>query len=142
MLLKDIMTKNIITVKPTDSLKKVGEILKEKRISGIPVVNDQGDLTGIITLTDLIRMFESIHTWKQLEKRNAGLKLSEMIEQEKAQGIVRDYMTKNVLTLQADATLEEAMATMFTCSVHTFPIVSDGQLVGVIGKRDLIFACL
>jgi len=140
--IKDIMTPNVITVKPMDSLKVVGKILKDKRISGIPVVEENGELTGIITLTDIIKMFDSIYKWKELEQRNPGLELSNMIEEEKSRGIVRDYMTKNVLTLQEDASIEDAMATMFSCNVHTFPIVRDGELVGVVGKRDLVFACL
>ena len=52
MLVKDIMTRNVITVSPDTPLKEVGRILKEKRISGIPVVDGSGNIVGIVTVTD------------------------------------------------------------------------------------------
>jgi len=71
MLVKEIMTREVITVSPDDSLKNVGEILKEKRISGLPVVKDE-KIVGIITLTDMLKVLERIYKWKELEKREPG----------------------------------------------------------------------
>ncbi|OQX81780.1 MAG: hypothetical protein B6D56_01515 [Candidatus Omnitrophica bacterium 4484_70.1] len=140
MLVKEIMTREVITVSPDDSLKNVGEILKEKRISGLPVVKDE-KIVGIITLTDMLKVLERIYKWKELEKREPGLALSEMFEKEKADAKVKDFMSKEVLTLNEDDTIEEVMRLMFARGIHTLPVVKEDKLVGIVGKRDLVYAC-
>lgn len=141
MFVKEIMTKEVITVSPDASLKEIGEILKEKRISGIPVVDENGNVVGIVTLTDLLRILDQIYKWKEMEKRVAGLKLSEMREEEKSKAKVRDIMTKDVFTISEDGTIDDVMRMMFGKGIHTIPVIKDGKLVGIMGKRDLIDAC-
>jgi len=141
MFVKEIMTKEVITVSPDASLKEIGEILKEKRISGIPVVDENGNVVGIVTLTDLLRILDQIYKWKEMEKRVAGLKLSEMREEEKSKAKVRDIMTKDVFTISEDGTIDDVMRMMFGKGIHTIPVIKDGKLVGIMGKRDLVDAC-
>ena len=141
MFVKEIMTKEVITISPDASLKEIGEILKEKRISGIPVVDGNGNVVGIVTLTDLLRILDQIYKWKEMEKRVAGLKLSEMREEEKSKAKVRDIMTKDVFTISEDGTIDDVMRMMFGKGIHTIPVIKDGKLVGIMGKRDLIDAC-
>ena len=141
MFIKDIMTKDVITISPDTSLKEIGEIFKEKRISGIPVVNNKGDLLGIVTLTDMLRILDQIYVWKELEKIVTGLKLSNLRNEEKSKAKAKDIMTSQVVTIREDATIEDLTKVMFTKKIHTIPVTADGRLVGVVGKRDLIFAC-
>ena len=141
MFVKEIMTKNVITVSPDASLKDVGEILKEKRISGVPVVDKDGDIVGIITLTDMLRILDQIYKWREMERKVSGLKLSEMFEKEKSEAKARDIMTKNVVTLDENKTIEDVMGMMFDRKIHTIPITKEGKLLGVVGKRDLLSAC-
>ena len=141
MLIKDIMTKSVITISPDTSLKEVGEIFKEKRISGIPVVDNTGNLLGIVTLTDMLRILDQIYVWKELEKIVTGLKLSDMRNEEKSKAKAKDIMTKQIITIGEDATIDDLIKVMFTKKIHTIPVTSDGKLVGIVGKRDLIFAC-
>ncbi len=141
MLVKDIMTKDVITVSPDTSLKEIGRIFKEKRISGTPVVDKTGNIVGIVTLTDLLRILEQIYKWKALEKRMNGLKLSEMRETEKAKATASDIMTRDVATVSEDSTIDDVMRIMFTRGGHTMPVTKNGKLTGVIGKRDLIDVC-
>jgi acetoin utilization protein AcuB len=56
-LVKDVMTKNVITVSPDDPIEKAALILRDKRIGGLPVVNDKGELLGIITAIDVFDVF-------------------------------------------------------------------------------------
>lgn len=141
MFVREIMTKDVITVSPDASLKEVGEILKEKRISGIPVVNKDGNIVGIVTLTDLLKILSWIYDWKELEKRVAGLELSKMHGEEKSKAKVRDIMKKEVYSVSENETIEDVMKLMFANGVHTIPVTKEGKVVGVIGKRDLIYAC-
>ena len=138
MLVKEMMTKDVTTVSPESSLKEVGDVIKEKRISGLPVVGADGDVVGVVTLTDLLGVLDRIYKWKALEKKTYKLKISDMLKEEKTEAKVKDIMAKDVLTLREDSTLEDVMRVMFERGAHTIPITKEGKLVGVIGKRDLI----
>jgi CBS domain-containing protein len=140
-MLKDIMTTDVITISPETTLKEVGEILKRNRVSGLPVVDKDGAVVGVITLTDMLRILDQIYHWKEIERRVPEIKLSDMFEKEKAEAKVRSIMTKEVLVLDESAPIEEVMRLMFDRKVHTIPVTRNGKLIGVIGKRDLISAC-
>ncbi|RKY29124.1 MAG: hypothetical protein DRP74_09250 [Candidatus Omnitrophota bacterium] len=89
----------------------------------------------------MFRILNQIYTWKELEKKYTGVKLSEMHEEEKSKAKVRSAMTKEVLTIGEDATLDDVMSIMFTKKIHTTPVVKDDKLIGIVGKRDLIYSC-
>jgi len=141
MLVKDIMTKDVITVSPDSMLKDVGKILREKRISGIPVVNADGKIAGVVTVNDILRILEEILQWQDIEKKATGLNLSDLVGKERLNVKVRDIMTKNVYALDENKDIGEAMRLMFTKKIHTIPITKNDKLVGVIGKRDIVYNC-
>jgi len=141
MLVKDIMTREVLSVRKTASLKEVGEILKSKRISGLPVVDEGDRIVGIITLTDMLRILDRIYKWKELEKYEPEISFGGMFEKEKTDSVVSDFMTKDVFSLSEDDPLEEVMKLMFSKGVHTLPVTKDGKLIGVVGKRDLVYSC-
>lgn len=141
MLIREIMAKNIITVSPDTSLREAGKILKEKRISGIPVVERDGRLVGVITITDILKIIKEIYQWQQIEKSSTGLKISDLIETESLNKKVSDVMTKSVFTLEAGRDVNDLMRLVFTKNIHTIPITENGSLVGVVGKHDLIGSC-
>jgi len=138
---KEIMTTDVLTISPDTTLKEVGTILKEKRISGLPVVDTDGSLLGIVTMTDLLRVLDQIYHWREIERRVPEIKLSTMFEKEKSDAKVKNIMTKEVLALDENEPVESVMRMMFNRKVHTLPVTRDGKLVGVVGKRDLICAC-
>jgi len=140
MLVKEMMTKDVITVSPDTSLKEVGKILKEKRISGLPVVDDVGNVVGIITVTDILIIIRQIYEWQELQRNTAKLNISEFVDMEWLNKKVNEVMKKNVYTLDENESINEVMRLMFTHQIHTIPITKDDKLVGVIGKRDLVFA--
>jgi CBS domain-containing protein len=141
MLVKEIMTKNVISVLANTSLKEVGKILKEKRISGLPVVDKDFNILGIVTLTDMLKILDQIYRERVEKKERPGSKLIEMYAEEKLNAKVSDIMTKNVFTLEENNTMEDVMGLMFTKGVHTIPIVKNGKVIGIIGKRDLVDTC-
>lgn len=141
MLIREIMAKNVITVSPDTSLREAGKILKEKRISGIPVVERDGRLVGVITITDILKIIKEIYQWQQIEKSSTGLKISDLIETESLNKKVSDVMTKSVFTLEAGRDVNDLMRLVFTKNIHTIPITENGSLVGVVGKHDLIGSC-
>ncbi len=140
-MLKEIMTTDVITISPETTLKEVGEILKRNRVSGLPVVDKDGTVVGVITLTDMLRILDQIYHWKEIERRVPEIKLSDMFEKEKTEAKVKSIMTKDVLVLDEGAPVEEIMRLMFDRKVHTIPVTRNGKLIGIVGKRDLISAC-
>jgi len=142
MLVKELMSKNVITVGTEMSLKELGELFKQKRVSGFPVVSKDGNVVGIVTITDMMRILGQIYELKESEKAHTDMQLSKMYEEEKAKAKVENIMSKNVFILKADDPMEEVMKMMFQQNVHTLPIAdASGKLVGVIGRRDIISAC-
>lgn len=141
MLLKDMMTRNVITVSPNSSLREVGQMLKEKKISGMPVIETDGSIVGIITVTDILKILKEIYQWQEIERKTVGLSVSELLGKESLNKKVKDVMTKNVFTLDENKTVKDLMQLMFTKNAHTIPITRDGRPVGIIGKRDLVYSC-
>jgi CBS domain-containing protein len=141
MLLKDVMTKDVITVAPDAPLKEASRIFREKRISGMPVVDGSGALVGVITVSDIFKILKEIHQWQQLEKKATGLKISDLVEKESLNREVSEVMTRKVFTLTTDKSLGDLMDLMFNKNIHTVPIMENGKIAGIIGKRDLVFRC-
>ncbi len=109
----DIMTRDVAYVTIPGDREQVLEILREKQISGVPVVKD-GKLVGIITRSDLLR--------NPSENQIAML------------------MTRNPISVTPDATIENAAMLMVEHNIQRLPVVEDGKLVGIITVRDIINA--
>ena len=56
MKVKEIMAKNVITISPKASLKELAILIKEHRINGVPVVDEEGALVGVVTMTDILKI--------------------------------------------------------------------------------------
>jgi len=142
MLIKELMTKNVITVKPETTLKEVAHIFKEHRINGVPVLDNDGYLGGIITMTDLLRMLRDIHYWGQMGKKVPEIgDMKGHLVKEKEEATVSSKMAKNVMSLKEENTLDDVIDIMCKFGIHTIPIVKDGKLVGVMGATDVVNAC-
>lgn len=142
---KDIMTRDVITVKPETSIEELARILIENRISGAPVVDDKGNLIGIVTENDLISQNKRLHipTVFRLFDALIMLERPKKIEEEiKRLTATRvwDICTKNVITVNEDTPLQEIATIMSEKKVHLIPVMKDKKIVGIIGKADLIKA--
>lgn len=138
MLIKDLMTRDVITVSPGTPLKEVGRLLKEKRISGIPVLDDAGKIVGIVTITDILMIIRAVYDFQENRRNATGLSVNELVGTALLNKKVSEVMKRDVCTLDEDKSLHDVMKLMFTEKIHTIPITKDGKLVGVIGKRDLV----
>jgi CBS-domain-containing membrane protein len=140
---KDIMTTEVITVRPETEIVEATRLLLENHINGLPVVDDTGKVVGILCQSDLIVQqkklplpsfftfldgFIPLTSMKQLEK-----------EVQKAVAItVAQAMTPDPITVKPDTSLSSVAALMADKNLHTLPVVADGRLVGVVGKEDVI----
>jgi CBS domain-containing protein len=139
----DIMTTEVITVKRDTSLKELAKMLYENHINGVPVVDDDGSLIGIICESDLIRKDRKLHIPTVITIFDAVLYLENPKKMEKEiQRInattVEDLYTKEVVTVDEKTPIDEIATLMTHKKIYTIPVMDGDQLVGIIGKADLI----
>lgn len=137
------MTKEVITVSPDLAVEKLAEVFWENRISGAPVVDDDGKVVAIVTESDLIDQSKKVHIPTMISFLDSVIMLekADKIEKEirKMTGAtVKDICSETLITVSAETTLDELATIMAEKRAHTLPVLADGKLVGVVGKADII----
>lgn len=140
----DIMTRQVIAVSPETSWREVARVLVENHISGVPVVDDEGRVVGMVTEADLILRERAELPKSRLVSffADLGSDPSAMAEEyRKAHGLVaRDVMSREVIAVREDASIEEIAAIMVRKGVRRVIVLSEGKLVGIVSRADLIRA--
>ena len=140
---KDIMTTDVITISPEAEIAQAAKLLLENRINGVPVVNEAGELVGILCQSDLIIQqknipLPSLFTFLDgFIPLTSSKKLDEEVEKIAATK-VEDAMTANPVTVTPDTGIEEVAGFMVEKGYHTLPVVDAGKLVGIVGKEDVL----
>ena len=140
---QDLMTENVIAVTKNTEVRELARILTENKISGVPVLDEAGKLAGVVTESDLIFQNKKVHIPTAVAILDAFffLESPEKMEKEmkKMAGItVGEIYASDVISVQKDTPLDEIATLMAEKNIHTLPVVDQGNLVGVIGKRDII----
>ena len=141
---KDIMTKEIISVPPAMEIVQAAKILLDKSINGVPVV-DGGKLAGILCQSDLIAQQEklpipSVFTLLDGIISLGSTKHFEKVLRKIAATTVADAMTPDPVTVRPETGIDEVATLMLEKNFHTIPVVEEGRLVGIIGKEDILRA--
>jgi CBS domain-containing protein len=139
----DIMTKDVITVRPEVSVTELALLLASHGISGAPVVDDDGRLIGVVTENDLIDQKKKIHipTVVTILDSVFYLENPDRVEKEmrKMAGVtVRDIYSRAAVTVTEETPIDEIATIMAEKKIHTLPVMRGESLVGIIGKRDVI----
>jgi CBS domain-containing protein len=144
MRAKDIMVTEVITIGPQASVRDVAKLLLSNRISAVPVVDEHGELIGIISEGDLARRAEldtNPHRswWLEMFSRKSKEALAK--EYMKSRGSkVRDVMTKNVITAKPTASLRDIATLLEKHRIKRVPIVAKGRMIGIVSRANLIQA--
>lgn len=144
MLVKDIMAKDVITVKSTDTVDTCASLLFNHNISGLPVMDDEGKLVGIVTEGDLIRRESRIQGPAVLEILGGLIYLDTpkkfMEELKRSMGqLVQDVMSKKLVTISPEASAEEAATLLVQNKIKRLPVIDKtGQLIGIVSRRDIL----
>jgi len=144
ILAKEIMTKNVITINQEASIEELSELLLNNKISGVPVVNDDGRMVGIATegdvivkdtdlhfpryfkLLDSIIYLESLTKFKNSLKKHLAIKVSEI-------------MTTRVVSCLPETLMEDVANLMVDNKVNRIPVISeDGKPIGIITRADIV----
>ena len=139
----DIMTTEVITVKEETPLKELAEILYKNHINGVPVVDDEGLLIGIICESDLVRKDKKLHipTVVALFDAVFYLESSKTLEKEIKQisaTTVSDLFTREVVTVDEKTPIDEIATIMTQKKIYTIPVMDGKRMVGIVGKGDVI----
>ena len=141
LLIRDVMTKGVITVSKYERIMHVADILTEKNISGLPVVDKENKVVGIITQADILSMIgvSRDHTFKDLLKYMLG----EPLHERKIGDLVGDIMTSPALTIKPDANIADAVRIMDEKRIRRLTVTNEqGQLLGIITRADILKAVI
>ena len=140
---RDIMTTELITVSPEMEVVQATKLLLENRINGVPVTDETGKLVGVLCQSDLIAQQKKLPIPSFFTLLNGLIPLISKKNIEKqvqkiAAITVAQAMTANPVTVQPDMKIEEVAALMVDRNFHTVPVVDEGELVGIVGKEDML----
>jgi len=140
---RDIMTKEVITVYPDTEITQAAALLLEKHINGLPVVDRDGSLKGIICQSDLMVQQGKIPLPSFFVLLDGVIPLSSPKHVEKeiqkmAAIKVAEAMTKDLITVDTQTGLEDIATLMVKNNIHTLPVLENGFLAGIIGMEDIL----
>jgi CBS domain-containing protein len=141
MHVQDVMTRDVISVLKYESIMHVANILSEKNISGLPVVDKENIVIGIITQADILSVvgMRKEHTFKDLLRHMLG----EPLPERKIGDIVADIMASPAVTIKPQANIAEAAQIMDERKIRRLPVVDDrNRLAGIISRADILKAVL
>ena len=116
MIARDIMTSRVVTIDPEASAQEVAQLLDQKRISGVPVVDAEDMIIGIITEADIISKVD-----------REGLDVAEI-------------MSNEVIFVSEETSVSEIAMLLTDRKIKRVPVVNDGKLVGIVSRADIVRA--
>ncbi len=151
MLVREIMVKEVITLKPEDTLKDVALKFSKHKISGAPVLDNKGHVIGIVSEADIIATLE--RNYKELKMvylspalSMVGLSFKEKPSDKKTEEIFKDVgeikvsemMKSNVKTVGPDDDIKAVVNLVASGKINRIPVVKNGKLVGIVTRADII----
>ncbi len=116
MIASDIMTHRVCTTRPETSVQEVAQLLSNQRISGAPVVDDKGQIVGIVTQADIIGKVD-----------REGLR-------------VADIMCRELIVIAEEMPVGEIASLLTERRIKRVPVVRNGKLVGIVSRADIVHA--
>jgi CBS domain-containing protein len=143
--IRDIMQKDVITVGADTSVRDLADILAEHRISGVPVVDEERRVVGMVSEADVILQDADLHFPYYFQFLDSVIYLESVSKFKerfrKAFGAkVADIMSQDVITVSPDATVREAATLMADNKVNRLPVTESLKLVGIVTRGDIVRA--
>ncbi len=147
-LVRQVMTTDVVTFAPEESVTDATRRLVERGVDGGPVVDEHGRVVGMLTSDDLLVQETKLHYPTVISLFGAYLELPSShrkFEEDLRRAVgatVADVMHADPVTCAQDDTLEQAATLMHEHGVSRLPVTSDGQLVGIIARGDILRAVM
>ncbi len=144
MKVRDIMTTDVVSVTPDTPVNQVAKVMGARDISGVPVVDEAGAVVGIVTELDLIvrnTRLDMPHFFQILDLGAIPLELPSQYQQRLRHMLgtrAEDVMSREVVTIGPDDSVEELAKLMVKRRVNPVPVVEGGRLLGIVSRADLI----
>ncbi|MBE6524169.1 MAG: CBS domain-containing protein [Thermoplasmata archaeon] len=149
---RDLMTTEVLTLRPDDTIRKAAKKLALENVSGAPIVDNKNHLLGFVSENDILTTIMKYQTKLQKEDVDCNLLEYSMDAEdnsnEKLNAIVEEIsnirmstlMIHSVMTTSPDANIIEVLRTMLTLGINRIPVLEKGVLVGIISRGDIIFS--
>src|SRR5271166_5627138 len=140
MRARDVMVKAVVTASPETTVEELARLMINLRISGVPVMDKDGRLVGIVTEGDLLRRVET-GTERYRPRRSEPFSSNSRLAAEYIKSHakrVADIMTREVFSIEELATLGEIADLLETKQIKRVPVVHEGKIVGIVSRADLL----
>jgi len=131
--IRDVMTRDVLTVGPRDHVKHVGGLLTERGFAAVPVVDDGGRLVGMVAEADILRS-------RMPADPRLHLRRDQPVAEEPPPQTVADVMTSRVRSVDAGADVSDVATLLLEEKLRSVPVLDGGRLVGIVSRRDLLRA--
>lgn len=147
---RDLMTTQVLTVKPTDTIKRATIKFAVDNVTGAPVVDNRNHVIGMITENDILGLILKYQDKLDREMNPNSLLSIPMDGESSDPGIaeanraisemkVEDIMVRSVLSTSPDEKIVQALKKMMQLNVNRVPVLEQGVLVGILSRSDIIF---
>jgi CBS domain-containing protein len=143
MQASDVMTKDVVTVSPETQVLEIARLLGERHIGGVPVVDAEGKLRGVVSEADLVVRAARPHFPRYIPFLEGVIFLEnpahyEQEVQKMLAVTAADIMTEKVITAPPTATLEELATIMTEHNINRVVITDGGRVVGIVTRGDIV----
>ena len=142
MKVSQIMRQLVEVIHEDDSLEAAARVMTEHRVRGLPVVNEDGKLSGFLSVSDYLAKEKSLPFSRfqapQLFGKWVGREGIEKIYEAARTTPVKDVMSRKVITVTEDDTVEKLVELMVTRDINRIPVIRDGVPVGIVARFDLL----
>ncbi len=143
MQAQDVMARDVLTVMPKTSITVALDLMLKRKVSGLPVLDENGKLVGILTEGDLLRRRETGTGTKHRSRLlsfivGPGREAEEFVHSNSR--VVGDLMTPSVVSVPETATLDDIVTMMEKHHIRRVPVMKGDHLVGIVSRADLLRA--
>lgn len=138
---KDIMTREVKTVAPQATLREAAELLATHGISGAPVVDESGQVVGIISESDILDEKKRYRALPRMALWGLRPIPEDFLREAYQEGLslqVERLMSRDVITAEEETPVEELVRLMVSRRINRVPILREGQLVGIVTREDAL----
>ncbi|UJW85655.1 CBS domain-containing protein [Devosia sp. SL43] len=134
MKAKDVMSPHVVTLSPGNSVAHAAQIMLDNSVSGLPVIDNDGELVGVVTEGDLVNRMELGHP--AADDLSTPEATDDFIKSHSWR--VADIMSQPVVTVNEETTVEEIASIFSSRKIKRVPVTREGQLVGMVSRSDLL----
>jgi len=139
VLVRDVMTREVVAVKREEDIHEAARLLSEKRVSGLPVVDTENVVIGVVTEADILAMtgMREGHSFRDILRHVLG----EPLPERRGGSNVSDIMTTPAITVSPDADIREVARILDAKRIKRLPVVDTARkLIGIISRGDIVRA--